>query len=62
MNAFLHFTQKFKMAAKNCRNMIFGKNWQMTLRRPLGVKNFIEMALFYCATIAYHVGLNAVLR
>ena len=31
MNAFLCFTQKFKMAGKNSRKMIFGKSRHMTL-------------------------------
>ena len=30
IHAFLNFTQKFKMAAKNDRKAMFGKNWLMT--------------------------------
>ena len=34
INAFLHFTQKFKMATKNGGKMIFGKDLQLTLLVP----------------------------
>ena len=36
INAFLCFTQKFKMAAKNGGKTIFGKKWPMTLHTPAG--------------------------
>ena len=39
------FKQKFKMAAKNGEEMIFGKSGQFTVQIPLGVKNFAEIAL-----------------
>ena len=34
INAFLHFTQKFKMAAKYGGKTIFGKSHQLTLLIP----------------------------
>ena len=34
----LHFTQKFKMAAKHVRKTIFGKSYQSTLQIPWGLK------------------------
>ena len=42
----------------------FGENLPVDSEDTLWVKNFIKIALarsFYCATIAYHVGLNALL-
>ena len=36
INAFLHFIQKFKMAAKNCGKTIFGKSCQKTLKLSCG--------------------------
>ena len=44
MNALLHFTQKFKMAAKSGGKVIFVKSHQYTLD-TLGFKNFDEIAL-----------------
>ena len=38
MNAFLHFTQKFKMAAKNGRKMILEKGTSRLCRHPVGQK------------------------
>ena len=46
MYTFLHFTQKLKMATKNDRKTIFGKNWQMTATAPR-VKIFVAIALFH---------------
>ena len=46
IDAFLRFTQKFKMATKNVGKMIFGKSHQLTLLIPcLGVKNFDQIAI-----------------
>ena len=45
IKAFLSFTQKFTMTAKNGRKMIFGKKWQMTLCIPCRPKIFIEISL-----------------
>ena len=42
---FLHFTQKYKKAAKNGGKTIFGKSRQFTLQIPLEFKNFAEIAL-----------------
>ena len=39
INAFLHFTQKFKMPTKMARKTIFGKSHQLTLLIPWG-QNF----------------------
>ena len=39
INAVLHFTQKFNMAAKNGGKSNFDEDWQSTLRIPWG-KNF----------------------
>ena len=36
VNAFLRFTQKFKMAAKNGRKLIFGKSHPLTVLIPWG--------------------------
>ena len=36
INAFLHFTQKFKIAAKNSDKVIFAKCRQYTLQIPCG--------------------------
>ena len=44
INAFLHFTQKFKMAAKSGGKVIFVKSPQYTLD-TLRVKNFDEIPL-----------------
>ena len=44
INALLHFTQKFKMAAKSGRKVIFVKSCQYTLE-TLGVENFYEIPL-----------------
>ena len=44
MNTFLHFMQKFKMAAKNGGKVIFKKIHQYTAD-TLWVKNFIEFTL-----------------
>ena len=44
INAFLHFTQKFKMAAKNGGKEIFVKCRQYTLQIPC-VTNFIKIAV-----------------
>ena len=38
INAFLHFKQTFKIAAKNGGKTIFGKKCQMTLSMPCGPK------------------------
>ena len=38
INVFLHFTQKFKMAAKNGGKAIFVKCCQYTLQIPCGLK------------------------
>ena len=38
INVFLHFTQKFKIAAKNGMKLIFGKQLQITLLIPCGPK------------------------
>ena len=38
INAFLHFKQKFKMAAKNGGKTIFGKKLQINLHIPCGSK------------------------
>ena len=45
INVLLHFTQKFKMEAKNGRKTIFRKSHQYTLWKPLGVKHFIKITL-----------------
>ena len=45
INVFLHFKQKFKMAVKNVRKMIFGKKCHMTLCIPCRTKNFVEITL-----------------
>ena len=45
INVFLCFTQKFKMAAKNSRKMIFGKTRQWTLWHILALKSFNEITL-----------------
>ena len=42
INAFLRFTQKFKMATKNDGKTIFGKKCQITLVIPRGVKNLLK--------------------
>ena len=58
INAFLHFTQKFKMATKNGGKMIFGKIHQLTLLIPcLGVKNFDQIAVSHTVS-----QINAFLR
>ena len=38
INTFLYFTQKFKMAAKSSRKMIFEESCQQTLQIPCGSK------------------------
>ena len=48
----LHFTQELKMAAKNGRNMILCKKWQMTL----WTKNFIVITS--CTTSKMNVFLQ----
>ena len=45
IHAFLCFTQKFKMAAKNDRKTIFEKGRQYTFLIPWGYKNFDEITL-----------------
>ena len=45
---FLHFMQKFMMATKNDRKMLFGKNAflnHLIVQIPSGVKNFAEITL-----------------
>ena len=44
INTFLHFTQKFKMATKHGRKMIFGKQLQNSVY-TLWVKNFVRIVL-----------------
>ena len=45
INAFLHFTQKFKMAAKYGGKTIFGKSRQLTLLTHWGSKTSNKIAL-----------------
>ena len=58
INVFLRFNQKFKMATKNGRKMISGKNHQLTLLLPcLGVKFFDQIAVSHTVS-----QINAFLR
>ena len=45
LNAFLHLTQKFKMAAKSGRKIFFKKNLPVHSAATLWVKNFVEISL-----------------
>ena len=47
VNAFLRFTQKFKMPPKMAQKTIFGKSHQLTLLIPWGSK--LSTKLFYHA-------------
>ena len=44
--AFLHFTQKFKMAAKNGRKIFFLEKSSVNSADTMRVKNFVEITLF----------------